>query len=261
MARLYTRGGEGRVRIGLDTLAGMNDLSSDFGSAWERFQELEKLRLLEETQEADWTLGRTEYLAFLIAATDEATREYIKRTLQRIEGIPGVDPYPERYWHVTIKGVGFLTEMPTQPDELSREDATEVAQGARAVLEGATPFEIGTGPVNAFPEVVILEVHDRGKVRALNTALLEALPKVMRYPIDGEMFLPHISIARFSSNAGLRELKETLASLRESEPEGGPSFMVTEALFIRAHLAKEIPAFELLARYELTSRYTAGPRR
>jgi len=230
----------------------MNGLCSDFGSAWERFLHLEELRLLEETQEAEWTRGRTEYLAFLITVSDEATREYIMRTLARIEGIPGVDPYPERYWHVTIKGVGFLVDAPTQDDEVSAGDAERMAEAARPVLDGAAPFEVRTGPVSAFPEVVILEVHDGGRVRALNTELLESAPGLMRYPIDGEVFLPHISIARFSSNEGLGELKEALASLRESEPEGGPSFRVTEALLIRAHLAKEIPAFETLARYGLS---------
>ncbi|MEX1196167.1 MAG: 2'-5' RNA ligase family protein [Dehalococcoidia bacterium] len=240
----------------MGTLAGMSDLSSDFTGAWERFQRLDEVRLLEETQEWEWTRGRTDYLAFLITAGDRATRDYISRTIERIEGIPGIDPYPEHYWHITIKGVGFLMESPAEPDEVSAAGADGLAEAARPVIEEVAPFDVRAGPVSAFPEVVILEVHDGGQVRALNTSLLERVPGLMRSPIDGRVFLPHISIARFSSNDGLRQLKEALASLREAEPEGRdgraePSFRVTEARLIRAHLAKEIPAFELLAEYAL----------
>ncbi len=228
----------------------MSELSTDFDGAWRRFQGAQSLRLLESTLEWEWTRGRTDYFAFLIAVSDEAVREYTSRMIAQVAEIPGVDPYPERYWHVTIKGVGFLAAEPSREDEVSLADVERLAETVRPALESQAPFEVTVGPVNAFAEVVMLEAHDGGATRCLNAALLEAAPDLQRYAVDGEMFLPHVSIARFSSNEGLSTLKETLAGLRETA-EPGPTFTASEALLIRAHLAREAPEFDLVAQYAL----------
>ena len=49
---------------------------------------------------------------------------------------------------------------------------------------------------------------------ALNDRLAGNLDGLPVYPVDGPSFLPHISIARFSSQEGLSRLKDTLASYR-----------------------------------------------
>ncbi len=228
----------------------MPELSTDFGSAWRRFQDAESLRLLETTLDWEWARGRTDYFAFLIAVSDETVREYTSKMIAQVADIAGVDPYPERYWHVTIKGVGFLAEEPSGEDEVSLADVERLAETVRPALESCAPFEVTVGPVNAFAEVVFLEAHDGGATRCLNAALLESAPELARYAVDGEMFLPHVSIARFSSNEGLPELKERLAGLRETA-EPGPTFTVGEASLIRAHLAREAPEFDLVAQYPL----------
>lgn len=231
----------------------MQKLSADFDSAWRRFQETESLRLLETTLEWEWTRGRTDFFAFLIAVSDEAVREYASRMIEEIADIPGVDPYPERYWHVTVKGVAFLAEEPSGEDEVSPAEIERLAEAVRPALESSAtggPFEVTVGPVNGFAEVVLLEAHDGGAVRRLNACLMEAAPELPRYAVDGEMFLPHVSIARFSSNEGLAQLKETLARLRETAAPG-PAFTATEVQLIRAHLAREAPTFDLVAAYPL----------
>jgi len=228
----------------------MLELSADFDGAWRRFQGAESLRLLESTLEWEWTRGRTDFFAFLIAVSDEAVREYASRMIAQVADIPGVDPYPERYWHVTIKGVGFLAEEPSGEDEVSPAEIERLAEAVRPALESCAPFEVTVGPVNGFSEVVLLEAHDGGATGCLNAALLESAPELPQYAVDGEMFLPHVSIARFSSNEGLPMLKERLAGLRETA-EPGPAFTATEALLIRAHLARVAPTFDLVAQYPL----------
>ena len=228
----------------------MPELSTDFDGAWRRFQDADSLRLLESTLEWEWARGRTDYFAFLITVSDEAVQEYASRMIAEVAEIPGVDPYPERYWHVTVKGVGFLAEEPSREDEVSLADVERLAEAVRPALASRAAFEVTLGPVNAFAEVVLLEAHDGGATRRLNAALLESAPDLQRYAVDGEMFLPHVSIARFSSNEGLPRLKETLARLRETA-EPGPTFTASEALLIRAHLAREAPEFDLVAEYPL----------
>ena len=229
----------------------MSEISSDFYEAWRRFLAAEYLRLLHETQEWEWTRGRTDYVAFLIAVNDEAVLGHMARVIARIEDIPGIDPYPERYWHVTVKGLGFMTDTPGRLDELSPRDVQRFTEEARPIIEAVSPFELTIGPVSAFPEVVILEVHDGGQVRELNTRLLDRVPGLLRYEIDGSNFLPHVSIARFVSDEGLSALKDSLSGLR-AEAERS-SFRAEEVLLVRAHLAAEAPRLEVLATYRLGS--------
>ena len=226
----------------------MSDISSTFDEAWRRFQGVDRLRLLQETQEWDWTRGRTDYVAFLIDVNDDEVREHISEAISRIERIRGVDPYPERYWHVTVKGIGFMKESPEEADEVSPDEVQRLADDARSLLEPASPCELTVGAVNAFDEVVFLEVNDEGCIRSLNQAMLAQVPGLRRYDVDGEVFLPHVSIARFSSEEGLDELKQTLAEMRD---EGASvSFMFDEVLLVQAHLAAEAPTFDLLAEYK-----------
>jgi hypothetical protein len=226
------------------------EIVGEFEEGWRRFQASDTVRLLHETLEWEWTRGRTDYVAFLLQPSEPEVRAHIARAIEAIEGIPGVDPYPERYWHVTIKGVGFLIDDPTHEDEVSPDEVQRISDAARPILESHHPFRAEIGRPNAFAEVVYLEVLDGGIIRSLNEHLLEGVPGIARQPVDGAHFLPHISIARFSSAEGLDELKNTLAGLRAEAPPA-PVFTVRDALLVQAHLAAEAPTFDLLALYEL----------
>jgi 2'-5' RNA ligase len=228
----------------------MTETSSSFKDAWDRFRETNSLRLLQETLEWEWTRGRKEYAAFLVEIADPAAREHIARTIESLADVPGVDPYPEDYWHVTIKGLGFVVDEPAKDDELSPRQVAMIGAAARRVIESTEQFPVTIGAANAFPEVAMLEVNDGGAVRAINQALTSELADLPVYAVDGPSFLPHISIARFSSHEGLDQLKATLAVLR-AEGQEGPSFNVNEVKLIQAHLAEAAPTFDTLATYAL----------
>jgi 2'-5' RNA ligase len=179
----------------------------------------------------------------------------IERTIEAIAGIPGVEPYPEPYWHATVKGVGFVVDEPSGEDELSPARLAAMMEEARPVIEATPTFELRLGRPGAFAEVVIMEVLDGGAIRSLNMRLLEALPGLLRGPFDGAMFLPHVSIARFRSQEGLGELKETLSRLRSFEnlrmSGTEASFEVREVQLISAHLSASAPTFGLVGAYGL----------
>lgn len=228
----------------------MEELSSDFAGAWRRFQALETVRLQQETLEWEWERGRTDYVAFLIAVADAEVRKHVAAEVAQVEGIPGVEPYPEGYWHITVKGVGFLREEAMRADEVTQDHVEALAEAARPVIEATPAFDVTLGPAGGFAEVVILEAHDGGVVRGLNRRLLAEVTSLQRYPVDGEVFLPHVSIARFASDEGLPALKQRLAEMRERP--AGVTFRAHEVMLIQAHLASgQAPVFELLASYEL----------
>jgi hypothetical protein len=228
----------------------MEQLARDFGDAWRRFLALKTVRLQQETLEWEWERGRTDYVAFLIAVADPEVRKHVAGEVAQVEDIPGVEPYPEGYWHVTVKGVGFLQDEATRPDEVTRADVEKIAEIARPLIEAMPAFDLRLGPASAFAEVVILEAHDGGVVRGMNQCLLAEVPALQRYPVDGDVFLPHVSIARFASDEGLPALKKRLAGMRERATT--VSFRAEEVMLIQAHLAAgQAPMFELLASYEL----------
>lgn len=226
----------------------MTGLSSSFAQTWACFQALDSLLLLPDTLESAWPHGRTQYLAFLVRVEDAAARRHISRVIDRIRGLPGVEPYPQSYWHITIKGIGFEVPYPSSADEVSPAGAERIAAAARAVLAPQPAFQVELGLPNGFPQVVFLEALDGRHVRSLNTRLLE-VPEIIRYPIDGPVFLPHISIARFSSSESLAQLQAALAALREEGP--GPSFRVSHVQLIRARLSDEAPTLQVIADYPL----------
>ena len=235
----------------------MADATTEFAAAWRAFQRTESLRLAEDTLESEWTRGRSEYAAFLIRMTDARVCASIERTIEAIAGIPGVDPYPEPYWHATVKGVGFVVGEPSGEDELSPARLAAMVEEARPLIEPTPSFELRLGLPSAFAEVVIMEVLDSGAIRSLNMRLLETLPGLLCGPFDGAMFLPHVSIARFRSQEGLEELKETLSRLRSEGGEGltpeadAASFEVREVQLIRAHLSSAAPTFAVGGSYVL----------
>jgi len=230
----------------------MNNLSRTFDDAWSRFQALDSLRLLDQTLESEWRRGRSEYIAFLVPIEDEAARRHIAATLDRITGIPGVpgvQPYRESYWHITVKGAGFRLQRPTKPDEISPEAATAITATANLALAPESGFNVSLGPINALDGVVCFEVVDDGRIARLNQLLTAAAPEMPHQPSD-RLFLPHISIAHFTSNEGLAQLKSTLAAIR-SDHTDGPTFPVQRIDLILARLSESGPNFELLASYPL----------
>ena len=227
----------------------MPEPSPEYVAAWARFQALDRLVLGPETLESAWAHGRDRYAALLIPVDDPHAVAHIHDALSRSGDIPGVEPYPEPYWHITIKGIGFIADPGTGSDEVSSAHIETVSRLIAETLASQPPFVVQAGRINAFSEVVLLEVWDGGRVRELNTQILDTVPGIIRQPFDGPHFLPHISIARFTSDEGLPRLKTVLAELRGAPP--GPSFTVGHADLISAHLSAAVPALELLRRYHL----------
>ena len=229
----------------------MNNLAASFEDAWERFQARDSLRLVDDTLEWEWTRGRAQFLTFQVRIEDSTARAHIARIIEQIAGIPGIEPYPDWYWHATVKGAGFQVIKRDRDDDVLRQDVPRITNAARSLLAQEPAFEASLGLPNGFAEVVFLELWDDGQMRQLNQRLAEGVPGITRYPTDGPGFLPHISIARFRSDEGLDELKQAIASLRGEGP--GPRFPVRRIEFVKAWLSEPIPEFDTLATYALQS--------
>lgn len=227
----------------------MAELASSFAGAWAQFQRRDSLRLAGDTLEWEWSRGRAQYLTFLVRIDAPAACAYLANVVARIAGIPGIEPYPEGYWHVTVKEVGFQVIKRTRDDEILRGDVSRLAGKARALLTKEAPYRATLGLANGFAGVAFVEVKDGGETGRLHNLVRDGLSELPRTSMDAPVFLPHISIARFTSNDGLAQLKEALAELREEPP--GPEITVQRVELVRAWLSEDAPDLETLASYTL----------
>lgn len=227
----------------------MRDLASSFDDAWARFQARDSLRLAGDTSWSEWTRGRAQYLTFHVRPADAAVRDHLARVVERLAGIPGVEPHPDWYWHITVKGAGFQVIKRTHEDDVLRQDVPRIAGKARSLLSREGAFEAQLGLANSFADAVFVEVWDEGRLRDLNARLLADVPEIAGYPIDGASYLPHVSVARFTSGEGIDELKSALSALRSEGP--GPSFSIRRLEFVKVWLSEEPPEFDVLSTYPL----------
>jgi 2'-5' RNA ligase len=224
----------------------------EYEASWRRFNSLTGLIHGFETVDSPWARGRDRYGAFLVRVDDANVRLHLRSIAEQIAPVPGLILYPDEYWHITIKTAGFLVPQTASPDEVSDSDVERIIEAARTVFSSQRAFDVRIGAAGAFPDVVITEIWDSGIVRRLNQALLESVPGLLRQPFDGEFFLPHISLGRYSSNDGLGQLKTTLATLRELGP--GPELHVPAVELITAHLSNTAaPTLSTTHRFPLAT--------
>ena len=227
----------------------MPEFSTSFEDAWDRFQALDTLRLAQDG--GTLSQGRAQMLVFLIRIEDPAVRDYAAGIVERLADIPGIEPYPAEYWHITVKAAGFQVIKRTREDDVLREEVGRLGKDAAGVVSALPAYDAQIGLPNGFPDVVCLEIRDHGETRGLNRALASEIEMLPTYPVDGDTFLPHMSIARFTSSEGLDQLKAALAELRSEEP--GPAFQIRRVDFIKAWLSEDIPEFETLAGIQLAA--------
>lgn len=224
-------------------------IATSFAQAWERFLALDALRLADEAPL--WLAGRAQLLGFGVPVRDPGACAHLARIAERLAQVPGVDVLPDWFWHATVKPAGFQAIKRSHPDDVLREDVPRLAGAARALLAQEPAFEAQLGLANAFADTVFVELLDGDRLRALNERLAAGLG-LTRYPFDGAGFLPHVSVARFTSSDGLVQLKETLATLRLEPP--GPSFPIARVEFVKSWLVEgEPPDVQVIAAYQLRS--------
>ena len=156
------------------------EIASSFERAWQSFQQLDSLRLVGDTLEWEWTRGRAQYLTFLVRIEDPAAQEHLARLIDQLAGIPGVEPYPDWYWHITVKGAGFQVIKRTHDDDVLRQNVPRIAAKARDILAREGAFEAQLGLPNAFAEVVFVELKDGGRLTELDARLADGIPEVAR---------------------------------------------------------------------------------
>jgi len=214
---------------------------SRFADAWRERDRIQP-EITNDWVDNDWAKGRYQYLTFLIRIKDEKLIGKIIEIQDKLSTIPCVDPFPKDYFHITVKGCGFPVECEKFEDDILIENLQKIVSQAKEVLQAFHKFTVFLPKLNIFSEVVLIEVHDEGKIGELNKGL-QAILEIKKIKFDYPILLPHISIVQFQNDQDFTRLISYLEELRETE---FGELTVSYIELVNAHLSGRYPTLKTI---------------
>jgi 2'-5' RNA ligase len=143
-----------------------------------------------------WRPGRRMYAWHFTFGDQPAVAKLAAGYQDRLAGLPGLDPVPARWLHLTIQDVGFTDDVPDCR-------VTVALKNARRRLAGSAPARVTIGPAHVVTESVVLKVEPVDGLTAIRAGLRAAITDAMpdRAPPGSAGWWPHISVA-YSSATG-----------------------------------------------------------
>jgi 2'-5' RNA ligase len=189
---------------------------TSFDDAWQWFIDGGELVPLEE-QRARFTEGRAQFLSFQVRVTDAAAVDLALDIQDAVDQIDGVERFADELLHISVLGVGFQVIESRRPNDVLRQDVASIAERGAKALRGAKPVDVTLGPVNVFPDALILEAHDDGGLNEIRRAL-EPATRPDAFGFEESTFLPHTTIATFGDASVAEALRDALPPLRARPP-------------------------------------------
>jgi len=234
-----------------------------FAAQWAQFT---RLKFTEDSLANDRRMMRRwqlmPYLAFVIPVDDPEVRAQLASWQNAFADTLPYAPQPIDRAHVTLHYVGRLRTsawLLLLPNTFPRASLEGMAARARRALAQCSPFTLGIGPPNAFPNVLFAEVHDTDNecLRATRLRVRRALPLRAR-PSSPWNYLPHITLAYWGKQP-VPPLVERLRPLREIEPLPLRVTRIRFTIYWR-DLLPTAPDVLARAREEVIAEYTLAPR-
>jgi 2'-5' RNA ligase len=223
-----------------------DSVESTFVDVWKDRSRIQP-KIARNWVDSEWAKGRKHFLTFLIRVRDEKIAKRIVEIQNKLSAIPCVDPFPMEYLHITVKGCGFLARFEKYEDDILTENLQKIVSEAKEVLQTFNRFDISFSKLNIFSEVVLIEVHDGGKIGELNKGL-QAIPEIKRMKFDYPNFLPHISISQFQNRLQFNRLIGYLERLRDTE---FGELTVDHIELVNANLSEKYPILKNVHAFRL----------
>jgi 2'-5' RNA ligase len=143
-----------------------------------------------------WRAGRSFYTWHLTFVGQPDVDRLAAHYHAVLRDLPGVDPVPVEWLHLTMQGLGFT-------DELATGQVDKVVAAVRDRLAALSPFELTLGPVRVDPEALLLDAEPAGAIRDLRLAIRAGIADTWgadRVPEAEAPFTPHVSIGYISAD-------------------------------------------------------------
>ncbi len=160
------------------------------------------------------------YLTFLIPLEGEAVRARCAAWQEALRPYLRYAPQPPERLHISLHYMGYLREHAWRWSLRTWRQAMlpTLAERVRPALSAFAPFEVLIGPLNAFPDVLIAEVHDpQGQLHTMQRALKRALPWRARLSYAPYPYVPHVTLGYWGKQPAA-PIVQALQKYREIEP-------------------------------------------
>jgi 2'-5' RNA ligase len=154
-----------------------------------------------------WRAGRSMYTWHVTFDGQPELHELVKNYQKALAPLRGLDVIPIRWLHLTMQGIGFT-------DEVTPQDASDIAEAAREHLATCQPVSLSIGPAQVDPEAILLDVSPSGALNPVRDGIRAAIADVRgksRVP-ETEEWTPHISIAYSNSDGPAAPYIEALST-------------------------------------------------
>ena len=218
-----------------------------FQQAWRTFLTRETVPIYNPLR-THFSHGRHVDIALAIRLYPEQIPAGVRQIASRLKGLSSVLLFPEDYYHISVKLLGFLNEERRHADDLSEADLKRIRKQTASLLKRATPFSVHLRLLNVLGCYVVLEADDGGYIPRLQAAFHEETRDIPEYQLEGAEWLPHLSLGAFRISRLPPEEKARLVSLRRLQ---GGIVHVDRLDLVRAELRKPFPRLCTLESYPL----------
>ena len=170
-----------------------------------------------EDQREGFLRGRAQFLSFQVPIGEMAVANEIAALQEQLADIEGLSLIPAELLHITVRGVGFQVIASPQQCDVLRQDVGGIGERAANALRNMKPIDVTIGPINVFPDALILQVEPIEPLRDVLQAL-EVTRHPDAFPYQAQNYLPHVTIASFLDTAVANALREHLPALRNQAP-------------------------------------------
>lgn len=223
-----------------------------FDEAWTHFTSGGDLVDIEQQRE-HFVRGRAQFLALHVPVAEMPVAEEIAAVQDQLADIESLTLIPPERLHVSVRGIGFQVIARSQPNDVLRQEVGGIADKAAKVLKDIPAFNVTIGPVNVFPDALILQVQPVEPMRNILRRLNAALQGPDAFPYSADSFLPHVTIATFlDAKTAASSLREALPPLREAPPlEATISRIDFARWWFTGHDLTAWPELDLIRTYRL----------
>lgn len=189
-------------------------LEAQFDAIWQRFSRLTHTIDTLTTRSARWRRLLTPVaVSMIVPIQDEAVSAYLSEAQRKLSLYMGYVPQPVEKLHITLALLGYVRAVLPLPGTWRKAELQTLADNARVRFARLPAFTVRIGPINAFPNVAIAEVHDDGQMRLLEQVARDLIP-VRRRVVSPYPLIPHITLGYFGRRP-TRPLIQALTPLRD----------------------------------------------
>jgi 2'-5' RNA ligase len=141
-----------------------------------------------------WRTGRRMYTWHVTFDNQPQVHHLVNAYQSALAPLPGLDPIPVRWLHLTMQGVAFT-------DEISDTEISEIVIAARKNLISQSPVSLTVGPAFVDPEAIMFNVQPDNSLDSVRDAIRSAIVDVQGTVSESEQWAPHISLA-YSNSEG-----------------------------------------------------------